>query len=176
MKRNALFEKSLNCLVLSLLIIFFTVCREKTEEELILKFMEEIGRCAEEKNIEGIMVHLAEDYSDFEGRNRWQTKEMVNDYFRQYQGIVVHLLSSRIEKLNIPQAIVESEVALSSGAATVFRKLVRFSTENYRLTINLDKCSGQWKIQHAEWRYITIDELYPESVSILKKLFPGVWD
>jgi len=153
------------------LAFFFISCGQKTDEDLILEFMERISRYAEKKDIDGIMMNLAYDYSDFEGRDKWEAKGMIDGYFKQYRGIVIHVLSTRIEEINLPEAFVQSEVALSSGAAKVFRKLVRFSTENYRLTIRLVKRDDRWQIQHAKWKYVTLDELYPESLTIFNKIF-----
>lgn len=151
--------------------LFFTSCVKKTEEDLILEFMERIGKYAEKKDIDSLMMNLANDYSDFEGRDKWEAKELVDGYFQQFRGIVIHMLSTRVDEINPPEAFVQSEVALSSGAAKVFRKLVRFSTENYRLNIKLVKRDEIWQIQHAEWRYITLDELYPESLTLFNKIF-----
>jgi hypothetical protein len=155
----------------SFILFFFGSCIQKTDEDLILEFMERISRYAEKKDIDGIMMNLAYDYSDFEGRDKWEAKGMIDGYFKQYRGIVIHVLSTRIEEINLPEAFVQSEVALSSGAAKVFRKLVRFSTENYRLTIRLVKRDDRWQIQHAKWKYVTLDELYPESLTIFNKIF-----
>lgn len=151
--------------------LFFTSCVKKTEEDLILEFMDRISRYAEKKDIDSIMMNLAYDYSDFEERDKWEAKGMIDGYFKQYRGIVIHVLSTRIEEISLPEAFVQSEVALSSGAAKVFRKLVRFSTENYRLTLKLIKREERWQIQHAEWKYVTLDELYPESLTIFNKIF-----
>ncbi|MGD8536908.1 MAG: nuclear transport factor 2 family protein [Candidatus Aminicenantes bacterium] len=156
---------------LMLTILFFSSCVKKTDEDLILEFMERIGKYAEKKDIDSIMMNLAYDYSDFEGRDKWEAKEFIDGYFKQYRGIVIHVLSTRIEEINLPEAFVQSEVALSSGAARVFRKLVRFSTENYRLTLKLIKKDERWQILHAEWKYVTLDELYPESLTIFNKIF-----
>lgn len=153
------------------LAFFFAQCVQKTEEDLILEFMENISRYAEKKDIDSIMMNLAYDYSDFEGRDKWKAKEMIDGYFKQYRGIVIHVLSTRVEEINLPEAFVQSEVALSSGAAKVFRKLVRFSTENYRLTLKLIKREERWQIQHAEWKSITLEELFPESLTIFNKIF-----
>jgi hypothetical protein len=160
-------------IIISILFLafFFISCIQKTDEDLILEFMERISRYAEKKDIDSIMVNLAYDYSDFEGRDKWEAKGMINGYFKQYRGIVIHVLSTRIEEISLPEAFVQSEVALSSGAAKVFRKLVRFSTENYRLTFKLIKRDERWQIQHAEWKYVTLDELYPESLTIFNKIF-----
>lgn len=160
-------------IIISILFLVFFIgsCTQKTDEDLILEFMERISRYAEKKDIDSIMVNLAYDYSDFEGRDKWEAKGMIDGYFKQYRGIVIHVLSTRIEKISLPEAFVQSEVALSSGAARVFRKLVRFSTENYRLTLKLIKRDDRWQIQHAEWKYVTLDELYPESLTVFNKIF-----
>jgi len=159
-------------IILLLLLCFFLVsCVGKTDEDLILELMDKIGSYAEKKDIESIMANLAYDYSDFEGRDKRKAKEMVEEYFRQYRGIVIHMLSTRIVEIDTPEASVETEVALSSGAARVFRKLVRFSTENYRLKIKLIKRNERWQVQFAEWRYVTFDELFPESLTIFNKIF-----
>ncbi len=146
-------------------------CGQRTDEDLILEFMDKISRYAEKKDIDSIMMNLAYDYSDFEGRDKWEAKGLVDGYFKQYRGIVIHVLSTRVEEINLPEAFVQSEIALSSGAAKVFRKLVRFSTENYRLTLKLIKRDEKWQIQHAEWKYVTLNELYPESLTIFNKIF-----
>ncbi len=156
---------------LFLLALFLASCGGKTDEDLIQELMDRIGSCAEKKDIDGVTASLAYDYSDFEGRDKQKTKEMVEEYFRQYRGIVIHVLSTRIIEIDAPEASVETEVALSSGAARVFRRLVRFSTENYRLKIELIKRNENWQVQFAEWRYVTFDELFPESLTIFNKIF-----
>ena len=150
---------------------FFASCIQKTEEDLILEFMDEISRYAEKKDLDSVMMNLAYDYSDFEGRDKQKSKEMIDGYFMQYRGIVIHVLSTQVEEINMPEASIVSEVALSSGAAKVFRKLVKLSTENYRLNIKLIKRNEKWQIRHAEWRYVTFDELFPESLTIFNKIF-----
>ena len=158
-------------ITLVLSIAFFTSCIQKTEEDLILEFMEEISRYAEKKDLDSIMMNLAYDYSDFEGRDKQKSRQMIDGYFKQYKGIVIHVLSTQVEEIRLPDASIVSEVALSSGAAKVFRKLVKYSTENYRLTLPLIKREERWQIQYAEWKYITFDELFPESLTIFNKIF-----
>jgi hypothetical protein len=162
---------------LSLSIIFFlafllTACQEKTDEQLILELMGNVGKNAEKKDMSGIMTNLAVDYRDFEGRGRSKTEDLINEYFEKYRGIAINILATRIDEIKSPRASIQTEVALSSGAAKVFRKLIRYSTENYRLKIKLIKREERWQIQYAEWRYVSLDELFPESLAILKKIFP----
>jgi hypothetical protein len=153
--------------------LFFSLisCAPKTDEELIFVLMGDIGEFTEKKDIESIMMLLADDYTDFQRRNKNQTKDMIQHYFDQYRGIVIHVLSTQIDEINPPEASIRTEIAMSSGAAKVLRKLVKFSTDNYRLKMRLIKREGKWQIQYAEWRYVSLDELFPESLSILQKIF-----
>jgi hypothetical protein len=136
--------------------------------------MEDVGKYAEKKDMSSIMMNLADDYRDFEGRGKKETQEMINEYYERYRGIAINMLSTRIEELRSMEASIQTEVAFSSGAAKVFRKLIRYSTENYRLKIKLIKRNDRWQIRYAEWRYVTLDELFPESLSILRKIFPDL--
>jgi len=151
-----------------------TFCQEKTGEELILEMMDDVGKYAEKKDMSSIMIHFADDYHDFEGRGKKETQDMINEYYERYRGIAINMLSTHIEEISSLEASIQTEVAFSSGAAKVFRKLIRYSTENYRLNIKLIKRNDRWQIQYAEWRYVTLNELFPESLSILKKIFPDL--
>jgi ketosteroid isomerase-like protein len=161
----------LSVFISSLFLIFISsACREKTDKDMIHELMEELGRLAEKKDVEQIMNHLADDYSDFRGRGKEKTKEMLKSYFSHFRGIVIHMLGKRIIERDARNAVVQTEMALSSGAARVLRKLIRISTDNYRLKTKLVKREGRWLIRCAEWRYVSLDELFPESASILKEI------
>jgi hypothetical protein len=63
---------------------------------------------------------------------------------------------------------------MSHGAAEVLRKLIRFTGEYYRFRIDLRKTGPvEWRFVYAEWESIGLDGLFPESLEILRKLFPG---
>jgi hypothetical protein len=168
------FQNGLIFSLIFFLVFFLTFCQEKTDEELILEMMEDVGKYAEKKDMSSIMINVADDYQDFEGRGKKETQDMINEYYERYRGIAINVLSSRIDEIKSQEASIQTEVAFSSGAAKVFRKLIRYSTENYRLQIKLIKRDDRWQIQYAEWRYVGLNELFPESLSILKKIFPDL--
>jgi hypothetical protein len=161
-------------LILSILAyaVFLVSCGPKTDEDQIRELMKEGGQHIEKKDISSVMGLLSDDYSDFRGRNKSQTQDMVQAYFHEFRGIVVHVLSTRIDGINLGEATIRTDAALSSGAAKALRKLVPVSTDNYRFEIELIKKQDKWLIQYAEWKHIGIEELFPESLSILKKIFP----
>lgn len=165
-------RKKLGCvLCLLVLAMFLPTCRGRTEEDLVRDFVARVARLAEKKDAAGLLACLNDDYEDFEGRTKTTTEAMVKDYFARYKGIVIHVLSTRIEKLDGPLASIETEAAVSSGAAEVFRKFVKLSLDNYRFNFRLIKTGSDWRIQSAEWKEIPLDQLYPESMIILKKIF-----
>jgi ketosteroid isomerase-like protein len=147
-------------------------CHKKTEEDAILELVDTLARLAEKKDLEGIMTYFADDFLDFEGRDKAGIKALLAGHFSGRTGIVVHPLSSRIDSLVMSKASLQTEVALSSGGAEALRRLVRISPDNYRIKIGLVKDGAGWFIQSAEWSYISLDELFPESLAILKKIFP----
>ena len=152
--------------------VFCVSCGPKTDEDQIRELMKEAGQHIEKKDITSLMGLLSDDYSDYRGRDKRQTQDMVHTYFSEFRGIVVHVLSTRIDGINLGKTTIRTDAALSSGAAKALRKLVPVSTDNYRFKIELIKKQGRWWIRYAEWKHIEFEELFPESLSIIKKLFP----
>jgi len=153
--------------------LFPAACRRKTESEAIAGMLAAMAVQAEKRDAAGLVAHLAGDYLDFEKRDRAQTATIIEEYFSRYRGIVIHVLSSRIVLEGARSASLETEVSLSSGAAQAFRKLVRFSGENYRFRCRLRK-DDRWLITDAGWDYVPVDGLFPESLKILRELFPNL--
>ena len=161
-------------LVIPLIIsCLFQNCRSKTDKETIAALIAKMAAQVEKKDATGLIAHLAESYSDFEGRDRAQTAAMVEEYFSRYRGIVAQVLASRIELRSTQSAEVETEVAFYSGAASAFRKLIGFSGESYRFRFAMQK-TGAWTIQTAQWETIPLSGLFPESLHILREMFPNL--
>lgn len=150
-------------------------CRRKTEEDVVLETIDTLVRLAEKKDVEPIMVYLAEDFGDFEGRDKNGLRSLLASYFEGRTGIVAHRLSARIIEFSAERATIQIEVALSSGGAEALRRLVRISPDIYRVRLDLDETGGNWLIGYAEWSPVGLDALLPESLVELKKIFPMIW-
>ena len=171
------FSAHWSVLVLLPIMVSLTLCRcskEKSDQELILEMVGRVQDHVENKYLTAIMDLLAEDFLDMENRGREEIEELLGEYFERYRGIVVHILGSKILRLEGKEAEIETEVSLSSGAAKIFRKLIRYSGQTYRFTLSLIKTDAGWRVTYAQWRYITLDELFPESFKILKQIFPDL--
>jgi len=157
-----------------LLCLFFVCCGRNDDRTLIHALLEKIGQRVEEKDTEGLMAFLEEDFQDFEKRDKALAEKMVRDYLRDYRGIIMHILGTRIDEIEEGEASVQTEVVLSSGAAKAFRKLFRAFGDFYRFDLKLRKAGEGWRISYARWQYIGLNDLSPESLSLLKKIFPGI--
>ncbi len=151
-------------------------CGRPSDESVILDMIEGSVARAERKDVQGLMALFASDYRDFEGRDAAATLRLVTDYLDRYPGVVIHLLGARVGAVGQDGlAEVECEVALSHGAAEVFRKLIRYAGEYYRFRLEVRKTGpGLFRYTYAEWRSIDLTGLFPESLQVLKKLFPGL--
>ncbi len=136
--------------------------------------MDRIGTLAQKRDLPGLLSLLTDDYADFEGRDRAGTEALVADHFRRRFGIVVHLLHTEIAEVRADgTATVRTDVVLSSGGAEVLRKIVRFAGEFYRFELELRKTPEGWRVVRAEWAASSPDILFPESLPVLRELFPG---
>ena len=160
-------------LALFMVSALFYHCSGKTEEDLIRDMIDEIGDYAESRDTDGVLFYVSDDYSDDEDRAYEDIEELLNTYLSRYRGIAVNILATEILSVTVPDAEIETDVALSSGAAQLFRKAVRYSGQFYRFNMKLVKEEEKWKCVSASWKYITLEELFPESFKILKKLFPN---
>lgn len=159
--------------LLCCLVLLTAFCdRQRTEEDAVHEFIGSLIRLAEQKDLDGMMVCFAEEFEDFEGRDKESLKSLLAGYFSGRRGIVVHRLSGRLVRLEGGKAEYETEVALSSGGGGALRRLIRVSPDIYRLLIELTKDGEEWRIAYAEWSWISLAELLPESLSALKKIFP----
>jgi len=149
-------------------------CGKKSEQDVILDLMAEVRKLVDKKDSSGLMTHFAEDYIDFERRDKGQTETMIRQYFQDFSGIVTHVLSTRIDEITSQEASIQTDVIVSSGGAKLFRKWVKYAGDCYRIRARLVKERDLWKLHFAEWQYVPIEQLLPESTKLLQKIFPNM--
>jgi hypothetical protein len=162
--------------VLAAVVLSVLACGKPSDESAIRALLEESVARAEKKDPGGLMEFFAADYVDFQGRDRAGTLRLITDYLDRYRGVVIHLLGVRVGAVGPDgRASIDCEVSLSHGAAEVLRRLIRYTGEYYRFRFDLRKTGpAEWRFTFAEWQSIGLGELFPESLDVLKKLFPGL--
>lgn len=166
----------LAALATALIGLFPVACGGPSDETRIRDLLEKATVRAEKRDIAGLMELFAADYRDFQGRDEDGTLRLVRDHLDRYRGVVIHLLGARLGEIGTDGVVsVECEIAMSHGAAEVLRKLIRFTGECYRFRMEVRKTgAAEWRFTYAEWESIGLEGLFPESLDILRKLFPGL--
>jgi hypothetical protein len=151
-------------------------CGTPSDEARVKEFLKKSVALAEKREVGAMMENFSPDYSDFEGRDKAGAERLIGDYLGRFRGIVIHLLSSRVDEPGPDGRVaVECEMSFSHGAAEVLRKLIRYTGEYYRFRFDLDKAGkGEWRFAYAEWQSVDLLDLFPESREILRKLFPDL--
>jgi hypothetical protein len=162
-------------LFIPILFVIFSLpsCQKRDDTQVIKDTLITIVRLAEKRNREKVLSYLAENYLDFQQRDVKQTDELVDYYFKNYRGIVIHLLDISVSIIG-DEAEVEADVLLSSGPLETLRKLVGLAGSFYRFNFRFVQLGREWKISYSAWQEIDSNSLLPGSKVILKKLFPDL--
>ena len=158
------------------LVVLAVSCGGPTRETRIRRFLGQTAALAEKNDYAGLMGRIASDFRDFEGRDKAETGALIQGHLVGRRGIVIHVLSVRAgETGSDGQNPVQAEILLSSGPAEALRRLLRYAGETYRLDLVLGPSGkGSWEIRYAAWEEVPVSGLFPESVKVLKELFPGL--
>jgi hypothetical protein len=169
-------KSRLGALALAVVCLLPAGCGTPSEEARVKEFLKKSVALAEKREVGALMENFSPDYSDFEGRDKAGAERLIGDYLGRFRGIVIHLLSSRVDEPGPDGRVaVECEMSFSHGAAEVLRKLIRYTGEYYRFRFDLDKTGkGEWRFAYAEWQSVDLLDLFPESREILRKLFPDL--
>ena len=169
-------KSRLGALALAVVCLLPAGCGTPSEEARVKEFLKKSVALVEKREVGALMENFSPDYSDFEGRDKAGAERLIGDYLGRFRGIVIHLLSSRVDEPGPDGRVaVECEMSFSHGAAEVLRKLIRYTGEYYRFRFDLDKTGkGEWRFAYAEWQSVDLLDLFPESREILRKLFPDL--
>lgn len=164
----------LAALAFAALAFLATGCGSPSEEGRIRALLKKACALAEERDLVALRPLFSPEYEDFEGRDVDGTVRLVSGHLDRYRSVVVHLLGARVGEIGPDgRASVEFEISLSHGAAEVLRKLIRYSGEYYRFQADVRRSDeGDWLFTYAEWSSIGLADLLPESLEVLRELFP----
>ena len=162
-------------IIVILLTISTSFChKEKEDKDFILDLIDSTAKYAEKKETSKIVDLMSDDFYTIKDQRKVDIKELLIGYFKKYRGVVINILSTNIIYIKSNKAEIESDVSLSKGMSKALRKIVQYYGDTYRFKIILEKDLNEWKYIYAEWKYISITDLFPESFKMLKKIFPNI--
>jgi len=166
--------KGIGIIVILLTISTSSCHKEKEDKDFILDLIDSTAKYAEKKETSKIVDLMSDDFYTMKDQKKGDIKESLIGYFKKYRGVVINILSTNIIYIKSNKAEIESDVSLSKGISKALRKIVQYYGETYRFKIILEKDLNEWKYIYAEWKYISITDLFPESFKMLKKVFPNI--
>jgi len=164
---------------IAIVVLFLTISvnlclKKRDDKDRILDLIDLTAKYAEKKDTSKIVDLLSDDFNTINDQSKKDIRELLTKYFEKYKGVVINILSTNIIYIKSNKAEIETDVSLSSGISKVLRKIVQYYGETYRFKIILEKDLSEWKFEYAEWKYISITDLFPESYKMLKKMFPNI--
>jgi len=130
---------------------------------------------AEERDVGKFMKIISIEYLDDEERTKADIGKKIETYLNRFRGISVNILNIRTVNESMNSAEVITEISFSRGLGKIFSKIVNSYGEVYRFNISMSHRSKNWVVKSAEWNWMSIDELFPESIKVLRELFPNTF-
>ena len=149
--------KKIICILFFIFILFISNCSKKTDKDKIMETINTIADLAEDRDLDELLRYLSDDYYDDEERDFNDIEDLVKKYFKRYRGIVIKIIKTKIIEIKTPDAIIETDISISSGAAKLLRKLARLTQFTYRFKVSLKKENEIWKVIKVSWAYIPSD-------------------
>lgn len=126
-------------------------CTRENEQEKVNKVIKAVQSAAEEKNIRGITVHVAKDYSDSEGNNFEALRALLLAYFFRYPKISGYITHLEITVDGSSARAVFQAILTSSQKTGSVTDAVPEQLGVHRFDVVFKKDSGDWKITSARW-------------------------
>lgn len=159
-------------LVISLI---FVNCNTSSGRSDVEEVIYSAVSAAEEKDVGKFMKIISIEYMDDEERTKSDIREKIETYLNRFRGISVNILNIKTVKKSMSSAEVITEISFSSGIGKIFSKIVNSYGEVYRFNVLMSRGSKSWVVTSADWSWMSLDEIYPESLKVLRELFPNTF-
>jgi len=156
-------------------LFFLTGCSSSDKRSDIEIAIYNAADAATNSDVEKFMRFIDFDYLDERERTKDIIREKVENYLNRFRVISINILNIKTVKNVNDKAEVITEINFSHGLGKMLSKIIRSAGESYRFRLNVIKKARGWVVKKAEWEWISIDELYPESLKVLRELFPDTF-
>ncbi|MEN8154477.1 MAG: hypothetical protein ABFR75_10685, partial [Acidobacteriota bacterium] len=92
-----------------------------------------------------------------------------------FRVISVNILNIETVNNTVDSADVIAEISFSSGIGKVLSKIANSYGEVYRFSILMSRQGREWVVKNAKWEWMSLSDIYPESLKVLKELFPATF-
>ncbi|MEN8221893.1 MAG: hypothetical protein ABFR36_01430 [Acidobacteriota bacterium] len=127
---------------------------------------------AVENDVDQFMTFIDYDYLDGEERIKPDIQEKVENYLNRFRVISINILNIKTVQSDNDTAEVVAEINFSHGLGKMLSKVFRSYGESYRFHLDMVRRSRGWAVKQAKWEWMSLEDLYPESLKVLRELFP----
>ena len=173
MKHVAGFVKTIS--LFSIVLAISTGCGSGEKRSDIDKAIYEAVDAVVDNDVEKFMKFIDINYLDSEERTKQDIREKVETYLNRFRVIAINILNIKSVKKDNENADDFAEINFSHGFGKMLSKVIRSTGESYRFTLNMKRNDYGWVVINAEWNWMSIEELYPESIKVLRELFPDTF-
>lgn len=141
------------CLLPLLVLLLATACSSEPDspEAQVRNLVAAIESAAENRDVQGVMDSVADDFRDMHGRDRAELSRHLRGLFIVHQS--VHLLSN-VERLEFPaDGLAELTVLVGMvGRETAAESAWDLAAEAYEFDVTLRQTGDEWQVTYVEWR------------------------
>ena len=158
-----------------IMIFVFLSCSTSSGRSDVEELIYSAVSAAEERDVEKFMKIISIEYLDEEERTKADIREKVKTYLNRFRGISVNILNIKTVEKGNDNEVVITEINFSHGLGKMLSKVIRSYGESYRFRLDMTRRARGWVVKQAEWEWMSIEELYPESIKVLRELFPNTF-
>ena len=156
---------------LLILILFFSLnsCKRDNTKKEIKRVIDKAVNLIQERKKDELLDLIDEEYRDPMGRDKEAIKEIMEKPSDRYRGIIIKVLGIHFTSIEKTETRVAMDIAITNAVAQSFKKLRERFDEFYRIRLVFIKRGKNWKVKSADWGYILKEDLFKESLEILRK-------
>ena len=155
-------------------VLFFSLfqansCKKDTKKDRIKKIIHNAVDFLKDGDKKKLLNLVDEDYKDPMGRDKEKVEYLINQHFERLRRVRFKVLGIRFTSVENTEIRVAMDVATSNTVLESFKKLAEKYKEFYRVLLVFGKRGEEWKVISADWRYILREDLFKESLEVIKK-------
>ncbi len=126
-------------------------------------------------DVDLFLSFIDNDYLDEEERTKSDIRVKVENYLNRFKVISINILNIKTVNKDNENADVIAEINFSHGLGKMISKIIKSTGETYRFSLRMYRSSNGWVVNSAQWDWMSLEELYPESIKVLRDLFPDAF-
>lgn len=148
--------------VLTVLALMLGACSgdSNSPEAEIRALIVQAQTAAEERNVGGLRVLVADDYADARGHDRKAVENLIRLHVLRNQSIHLFTRTGDIAFPQADRATIKVAAAMAGRPVASAGELAGVNADLYRFDLELIRRDGKWQVQRAAWEPARLDDFW----------------